>query len=248
VEPDPIGLRGGTNLFSYALNSPLIHTDSLGLAVELFARTITDTPFKLGVHTFLLLDPDDPFEVMEYLKTVTRNPDVPDYFHLNSPKPPEAGEDPWYRAITLSGEPHELAPNVYLVASMNAAADLPAGQYVKSLGELNAPTVDNVYGCKGFSADSVFIGNLLLAFESYKQTYPVGLNYDGLAGTLPELPVRGSRNDLPVLVPGVDYYNSNSMTAGLLQSAGFLGSIPDPDGFNPGLDKPVPIPFKARSQ
>jgi hypothetical protein len=38
---------------------------------------------------------------------------------------------------------------------------------------------------------------------------------------------------------GVDYYNSNSFTSGLLQSVGTNMNF-DPWGYQPGLSKPVP--------
>lgn len=37
------------------------------------------------------------------------------------------------------------------------------------------------------------------------------------------------------------YYNSNSFTSGILKEAG--GDVSDPWGYQPGLDKPIPIPL-----
>lgn len=86
-----------------------------------------------------------------------------------------------------------------------------------------------------YSDDTRFILDILAAARSYKQG---SLAYDGVAGE------RGYLLDMTRSVqpdPNVEYYNSNSYVAGVLKAAG-VENIPDPWRYQPGLDKPIPLP------
>jgi RHS repeat-associated protein len=53
LEPDPIGLEGGLNSYSYAELNPLLYSDSLGLDAELCQRPFYPWPIPYARHCFV---------------------------------------------------------------------------------------------------------------------------------------------------------------------------------------------------
>ncbi len=62
TQPDPMGLRGGTNLFQYVLGRPTILTDRLGLRVQVCCRRLV-SPFSGFRHCFIRIVSDRTGEV-----------------------------------------------------------------------------------------------------------------------------------------------------------------------------------------
>lgn len=84
----------------------------------------------------------------------------------------------------------------------------------------------------GTSPDTKFILNLLRQAEAFGDDLP----YHGTVGEYADKIPAGN------VEAGVDYYNSNSFTSGILGAAG-VEDVPDPFGYQPGLDKPIPSPI-----
>ncbi len=77
--------------------------------------------------------------------------------------------------------------------------------------------------CESVSDDTRHIRAIIDAYNSFIKNQQGKLPYSGLADTL----------------DGVEQYNSNSFTAAILGAAG--NNVPDPWGYQPGIDKPVPL-------
>jgi len=222
------------NTYAYVGNNPLSSIDPLGLAVVFHERSIQATTF--GGHTFLELTPDNPEEVIELLEMLI-GPGVPAF---------RGGQSLLLSGINFT-DPVTDATVLVGVSARPERARFISGDDPNSARFsriLEAPNYSEVTGsCSIYSDDTLFITNLILANRLYSQLNPNGLPYDGLAGAQADNSfIRGPGKPFPILDEGVEYYNSNSYTAGILVSAGFdLSNVPDPFYVQPGLDKPVPI-------
>lgn len=83
--------------------------------------------------------------------------------------------------------------------------------------EVDSPNYGCGYSFTSGDSDTQFIIDLLEAYNHYDGN----LSYDGFARE--------------------GFYNSNSFISGILNAAG-VKNVPDPWGYQPGLDKPIPLP------
>jgi RHS repeat-associated protein len=85
VQSDPIGLDGGWNTYSYALNSPLRYIDSSGLDVEVGVRKFYPIPVPYARHCFLRFNGNNTDTLSFDNKGVhpDPNPDTAEYSKTN---------------------------------------------------------------------------------------------------------------------------------------------------------------------
>jgi hypothetical protein len=206
-------------LYTYTANNPVNLVDPDGKVVYMAEKPIDGASF--AGHTWLILKPDNPKEFAKMYPNI---------------KLDKTG------AFVIRGGPDE---NFGKTGKGNLIGSIGYGNSTtKYRSRYKIDTPDKYKSFKktwwggkreipskdGISSDTKFISSLVKAAESYNDNLP----YNGTVGEFNSILGDAAGK----IEKGKDYYNSNSYTAGLLVKSG-VKDIPDPWGYQPGLDKPI---------